>query len=103
MGAPGVGAAAGVSDPENAAKLLANLAELNADRMRLRQLERRLRALLGYYDPEDLAAHVAAAVDGGPTYHPDGVVRPVWINHKLVDAIRELRRELFPDEPERTA
>lgn len=78
-------------------------AELNADRMRLRTLERRLRAILGYYDAEDLAAHVAAAVDGGPTYDPAGVVRPVWINHKLVDTIRELRRELFPDEPERTS
>ena len=67
--------------------------------IRLRQLERRVRAIVGYYQPEDLAAHVAAALDGGPTYHPDGVVRSVWVNHKLVDTIRALYRELWPDEP----
>lgn len=67
--------------------------------VRLRHLERRVKAILGYYTPEDLAAHVAAALDGGPTYDPDGVVRSVWVNHKLVDSIRSLYRELWPDEP----
>lgn len=61
---------------------------------RLAQLERRLRAIVGYYDDEDLAAHVAAAVDGGETNSEEGVVRKVWVNHKLVESIRELRREL---------
>jgi hypothetical protein len=64
---------------------------------RLRNLERRVRAIVGYYSPEDLAAHLAASLDGGPTYSPDGVVRGVWVNHKLVDSFRSLYVELFPD------
>lgn len=74
--------------------------EVHREIVRLRQLERRVQAIVGYYTPEDLAAHVAAALDGGPTYNlGEGVVRSVWVNHKLVDSIRSLYRELWPDEP----
>ena len=75
------------------------LVDADAELRRLRQLERRVRAIVSYYDDDDLAAHLAAAVDGQPTYHPDGVVRPVWVNHKLVDSFRELRRELLGVDP----
>lgn len=69
--------------------------DADAELRRLRNLERRVHAIVAYYDAADLAAHLAAAVDGGPTYSPEGTVRPVWINHKLVDTFRELRRELL--------
>lgn len=75
------------------------IVDADAELRRLRNLERRVQAIVGYYTPEDLAAHVAAALDGGPTYDPAGVVRSVWVNHKLVDSIRSLYRELWPDEP----
>lgn len=68
--------------------------------VRLRHLERRVKAIVGYYDPADLAAHLAAALDGGKTYDPDGVVRAVWVNHKLVDAFRSLYVDLWPERPE---
>lgn len=61
--------------------------------VRLQGIERRVKAVVGYYTDEDLASHVAAAVDGGPIYSPDGVVRKVWVNHKLAGLFRELRKE----------
>jgi hypothetical protein len=70
---------------------------LRLELRRLRNLERRVKAIVGYYAPEDLAAHLAAALDGGPTYSTEGVVRSVWVNHKLVDSIRSLYDELFPE------
>jgi hypothetical protein len=71
-----------------------------AELRRLTNLERRVKAIIGYYTPEDLAAHLAAALDGGETYNIDGVVRSVWVNHKLVDSFRTLYVELFPERPE---
>lgn len=61
---------------------------------KLRRLETRVRAIVAYYDDEDLAAHLTAAMDGGETYSTEGVVRKVWINHKLVETFRELREQL---------
>jgi hypothetical protein len=76
----------------------------DAELLRLRNLERRVKAIVGYYTPEDLAAHIAAALDGGKTYSFDGVVRSVWVNHKLVESFRSLYVELFPEraKPPRT-
>lgn len=62
--------------------------------IRLTSLERRLAAILSYYTAEDLAAHLAAAVDGEPIYSEDGVVRKVWVNHKLAGLFQELREEM---------
>lgn len=53
-----------------------------------------VRAIVSYYSDTDLAAHLAALDDEGLTYSPDGVVRKVWINHKLVDCFAELRKDL---------
>ena len=62
--------------------------------IQLEKIERITQAIVSYYSDVDLAAHLSALDDEGLTYSPDGVVRKVWINHKLVDAFSELRKEL---------
>lgn len=62
--------------------------------IRLQKIERICRAIVSYNTNEDLAANLAAASDGGPTYSEEGVVRKVWVNHKLAASFKELREAL---------
>lgn len=80
---------------DSSQKLLPAVVEIEVSELhRLKDLERRIRAVVGYYSNTDLAAHLAASQDGGEVYSPDGVVRKVWINHKLCAAFDQLREDL---------
>jgi hypothetical protein len=65
----------------------------DAEYLRLRNLERRIRAIVSYYSDNDIAAHVTVETIG-EEINSGNTVQKVWVNRKLVAAIGELRKEL---------
>lgn len=63
----------------------------------LERIERKVRALCAYYTPDDLAAHLSLAVAGNEVINEAGTVQKVWVNRKLVDSFRQLRKDLGLD------